>query len=583
MEYTKRQELDILVSELELEASTFRKQWKDNSDYVKPRRARFTLSDVNKGDRRNQRIINSTATIGLRTLVAGMYSGIMSPARPWFRLTTPDPDLAEVGAVKMWLHTVTQRMNSVFLLSNLYSVTPTMFGDLALFGTAPVLIEENFTGKVINCTSFPVGSYLIAQDDEGVVNTFVRKFRMTVYQIVKKFCKRLPNGDYDLSNLTDSTKRAWEIQQKQTWVDVVHVIRPNQEYDENKAHSKYKKFSSCYYEASASKLEQDIWLRESGYDLFPVLCPRWSKTPEDVYGTDCPGTDAIGDIKALQQMERRLAEALEKMIRPPLQAPTSLQNGRGVSSMAADVTFVNNREGRRGIEPIFTVDPKVAEIKDAIRSIEDRINDVLFKPLFLMISQTVNRQVTAREIDERAEEKLTALGPVLKQVDQDFLNRLIDLAFHFMVQQSQDASGNFIEGALIPPPPDQLAGLNLKIEYISPMAQAQKLVGVSGLERTARFINEMREVFPEMRNKIDPYHMVDEYADSTGLPPRVVRTEDQVAQIEQQQAQARQQQAQAEAIQQGAGAAKNLSQADLSGNNALSKLLEQARSGHLAS
>jgi len=102
-QYTKRQELEILRSQLFNERASFTPHWRDLSDFVQPRRSRFYTSDVNKGDRRNQKIIDSTATMALRTLRSGMMSGVTSPARPWFRLTTPDPDLAEFGSVKMWL------------------------------------------------------------------------------------------------------------------------------------------------------------------------------------------------------------------------------------------------------------------------------------------------------------------------------------------------------------------------------------------------------------------------------------------------------------------------------------------------
>jgi hypothetical protein len=74
---------------------------------------------------------------------------------------------------------------------------------------------------VIRCTSFPVGSYYIANDSKGRVRVFAREFGMTVRQIVERFGK---NGE-DLSNLSTPVKTAWEQGTLDVWFDVVHVIR----------------------------------------------------------------------------------------------------------------------------------------------------------------------------------------------------------------------------------------------------------------------------------------------------------------------------------------------------------------------
>src|SRR4051812_14568374 len=115
--------------------STFKPFWQEAADYILPRRQRFLVTDSNKGDRRNQKIVDATATKSLRTLKSGMMSGITSAARPWFRLTTPDPDLAEFKPVKEWLHSVQRRMETVHNRSNIYNSFPILYGDMATFAT----------------------------------------------------------------------------------------------------------------------------------------------------------------------------------------------------------------------------------------------------------------------------------------------------------------------------------------------------------------------------------------------------------------------------------------------------------------
>jgi hypothetical protein len=570
MAESKRRRYEILRSQLESERSSFISHWRDLGDYILPRRPRFFTTDVNRGDRRNQKIIDSTATLAARTLQSGMMGGVTSPARPWFRLTTPDPGLSEYASVKDWLHTVTQRMIYTLLKSNIYNVLPITYADLGVFGTAAMSIEEDME-NVIHCHSFPVGSYTIGKDARGAINVFHRDFRMTVRQVVERFSKRKPNGDIDWSNISDYVRNQWETDQTEAWVEICHIIEPNPEYDPNKLHSKYKKFSSCYYErgstnASSSNYltdsDPDRLLSEKGYDLFPILVPRWGVTGEDVYGTSCPGMDGLGDIKQLQLGEKRGAEAIEKKIRPPMVAPTSMRNTRS-SILPGDVTYTDVREGQQGFRPAHEVNISLVELENKQDQIRRRIQRCFYEDLFLMLATSDRRDFTAREIDERHEEKLLALGPVLEQLNQDLLDPLIDILFDIMNRQG-----------LLPEPPQELQGVPLKVEYLSVMAQAQKYLSLSGIERYAQFAGQVAGMDPNSIDKTDIDQLLDVYGDITSVPPGIIRTDDQVAAIRAQKQKAAQAQATAQMVEQGASAAKNLSQADLSGDNALTAMLQ---------
>ena len=580
MEYfdpkNKWQEYQVIRAQLENERASFLSHWRSLSDWILPRRARFSTSDVNKGDRRNQNIIDSTATLASRTMQSGMMGGLTSPARPWFRLTTPDPDMAEFGSVKAWLDTVSRRMVNVFLKSNLYNVLPTIYGDLGVFGTAAMIVEEDFD-QTIRALPFAIGSYCISNNSRLRVDVFSREFRFTVRQLVEKFGEKDPKtGKPNWDNFSTSVKNLYDTGNYEAWVDVYHLIKPNREYDPRRLEAKYKKYSSCYFEAGSSAgthgysmTEPGKYLRESGYDFFPVLAPRWQVTGEDVYGTDCPGMTALGDIRALQTMQKRKSQAIEKMVNPPMVGPTSLKMHKA-TILPGDITYIDEREGLKGYRPAHEVNFRIGELAQDINETQQRISRAFYEDLFLMISRSDRREITAREIDERREEKLLALGPVLEQLNQDLLDPLIDIAFEIMGRQG-----------LIPEPPEELQGMELKVEYISVMAQAQKLLGISSIERFAGFASQIAQVQPEALDKIDTDQMLDIYGESASVPFGIVRTDEAVGQIRQsrqQQQQAMQQQAM---VQQAATSAKDLSQTSLEGDNALSRIIDQANAGNL--
>lgn len=576
---TKRIELELVRSQLYLERSSWLPHWRDISNLLHPRRFRFTISEANRGERKNNQIIDNTAATSSRTLRSGMVGGITSPARPWFRVGVSDPQLREVESVRDWLHEVTALMQAFLLRSNYYNVKPLVYGDMGDFGTGVYSIEEDFE-NVIHCTSFPVGSYMLGKDAKGRVNTFVRDFRMTISQVVEMFAQRDPDTQKikNWDNFSIFVKNEWDLGNFHSWVDIAHIIKPNRQFDPNRLESKFKKYESTYWERGGNSNAQtntisasdvDKYLRESGFDMFPILAPRWEITGEDVYGTNCPGMISLGDNKQLHWLEKKIQKAIDKMIDPPTQAPTSLK-GQKASILPGDITYVDVPQGQHGITPIHEVQFRVDIAEAKQEQIRSRIKKAFYEDLFLFITQDVrNDRATAFEIQAGAQERLIVLGPVLEQLNQDDLDPTIDILFDIMNRQG-----------LLPEAPEELQGERLKIEYISVMAQAQKSTDLGSIERFTNFVVSLAAVDSTVLHKVDFDQAVDEYGDAIGISPKVIRSDDEVADLREGIAEAQASQQKAAQMEQTAGIAKTLSETDTGGGeNALSGLLDQAGGG----
>lgn len=582
---SKREQIEILRGQLEVERSSFITHWREIADMILPRRSRFQVTDANKGYRVNQKIIDGSGTQAAKTLRAGMMGGVTSPARPWFKLSVGDPDLSESAAVKDYLYKCGEIMLTTMARSNLYQILPPVYGDLGTFATSPLLIEEDFTGKVGRCSSFPVGSYMIAKNDEGVVDTFIYDYRMTVDQLLRKFGEKDSSGHIkNWENFSNSVKSAWDAGLTQQWVDVTYVAMPNENYTGSSPWSWDKKFITCYYERGSGGMaqsgmknptiggyngsnEREKMLRESGVDYFPVLCPRWETTAEDVYGTDCPGMTALGDIKQLQLGERRSLEAIDKKVRPPMIAPTSMR-GRDHAPLPGSTLYTDTREGQQGYRPAFQLDFSIMELEQKQQAVRERINKAYYADLFLMLSNLEQRDRTAYEISERKEEKLLVLGPVLEQLNQDLLDPLIDIWFYFCSKQR-----------ILPPPPPELEGMDLKVEYVSVMAQAQKLVGIATMDRFVQTVGMIAGYDQRALRKIKSDQLVDVYGDILSVNPSVIRSDEEVAAMDEAEAAQQREQQQMMMLQQGAQTAKELAQTPTSGDNALNELMARAQAG----
>jgi len=558
---TLRKTIDSLYASLNAERSTFVSHWRDLADYILPRRVQFQLTDANKGDKRNNKIIDSTATLAARTLRAGMMAGITSPARPWKRLTVPDPSLAEYTPVKRWLHTVNQRMDTVFLRSNLYNVLPYLYGDQSTFGTgAMALLEDDL--EVIRAYSIPVGSYSMALNQRGKVDVFIREVPMTVRQVCSRFLTGDPSLDESWENISLTVRNLYKRGNLDAVIQVNHCIMPNSDYYPGMMTSRYKKYKSVYYEHGSTNMAGDgeKVLSEKGYNRFRILAPRWDVAGSDVYGTACPGMDCLGDIKALQLMQKRRAEAVEKIVRPPMVGPSVLRSAKA-SILPGDITYLDVREGQMQFKPVYAVDPRINELLQDISSHQERIKRSYFEDLFLMMLMSDRREITAAEVAERSEEKLLMLGPTLERENDELLDPLIDITFDDMVSHG-----------MVPDAPPELEGVPLKVEYISIMAQAQKMVGAGGLERFSAYVGGVAKADPNALDKINTDAAINDYGDMLGVNPNIIRSDEEANSIREARAKEQQRAAKLAMIDQAAGAAQKLSQADTGGDNALSRI-----------
>lgn len=534
------------ISGMKQEYQSFEAHHRDLAEYILPRLGRWMLSDTNQGGKKNGKINDNTAKIALRVLSAGMMAGLTSPARPWFTLAVPNPELDASKPVKLWLDTVQKRMNTIFARSNLYDSLPKVYSELGLFGQAPIAVFQDDEAGIWTET-FTCGEYWIANDDKGRVNTFARSYRRTVSQVVSRF------GEENCSTIVQNLYKNGSYD---SWVDLYHIIEPNVGRDVTKDDNINKPFRELYFEQSCNTKV----LKASGYDEFPVFCPRWDLNGGDVYASSCPAMDALGDTKQLQLHEKRSSEAVEKQVRPSMVADPSMKN-KHKSLMPGGVTYSTFINGNPGFKEAYTVNARINDLEGKSKQIRERINSAFFADLFLMLSNSDRRQITAREVEERHEEKLLMLGPVLQRLNNDLLDPLIDRTFNIMWR-----------AGLIPEPPQEIQGMGVKIEYISVLHQAQRSVGIESLDRFMAFSGNVMTLNPDSRHKFNFDGSIDQYGDMLGIAPTVIYSDDEAAASRKKEAEAIQQAQAMEKAQMGASIAKDLAQTEGKENSALQQI-----------
>jgi len=544
-----RDKLYTRWGQLKTERATWYPHWKELSDYLLPRSGRFFIQDRDRGQRRHNSIYDNTGTRALRILGAGMMSGATSPARPWFRLTISDPDMAQYGPVKQWLADVTNLMLAIFQKSNTYRSLHSIYEELGCFGTGASIVMPDFQ-NVIHHQTLTCGEYAIATDFKGQVNTLYREFQIPVHAMVQEF-------GYD--NCSKSVQNMWDRGTLDTWVTIVHCIEPrsDRERDMRKKDAKNMPWRSVYFETGG---QPNVYLRESGFKEFPALAPRWAVAGGDIYGNS-PGMEALGDVKQLQHEQLRKAQGIDFKTMPPLQVPTSMKN-RDVDRMPGGISYYDATTQGGGIRSAFEVNLDLSHLLMDIQDVRERIKGSFYADLFLMLANNTNQSMTATEVAERHEEKLLMLGPVLERLHNELLDPMIEMTFSRM-----------LEAGIVPPPPEELQGVDISVEFVSMLAQAQRAIATNGIDRFVGNLGAVAGFKPDVLDKFNSDEWADAYSDMLGVDPKLIIPNDKVALIRQERAKAQAAAAQAQAMQQGAQTARDLSQADTSGQNGLTDVM----------
>jgi hypothetical protein len=563
--YSQRQRKLARHNALKNERETWITRWKTITEFLLPFSGRFFVGDRNKGDKVFNSILDETGTRAHGILAAGLMAGMTSPARPWFRLAIPDKDMMEADPIKRWLDDVAGLMRDIFAQSNTYRMLHSVYEELGAFATSVNVIESNYE-KVIWHTPLTAGEFCIATDDYGRVNTLTREYEMTVAQLVSKFGRqRTKSGSIDWSVFSPGVKNAWDNGHSfDQWRPVVHVIEPRdfEEREYGKRDAKNMPWASHYYELGTDS--DNKCLRESGYRELPLMAPRWHTRGGDIYGHG-PSMNALGSIKQLQHQQLRKGQAIDYKTRPPLALPGEMK-GKEVNTLPGGTSYITGATTGKGFE-LFKVDLELQPLLLDIQDVRQRISESFYADLFLMISNDQRRMpATAREITERHEEKLLMLGPVLERLHDELLSPLIDVTFAKMV-----------EAGILPPAPPELEGLDLQVQFVSVLAQAQKAVGLQSFDRLIATIGAIGQQSGDMSvwDKLDKDQLVDKYADMLAVDPDIIVADEKIAIIRQDRAKAQQAAQVAEQAPAMAGAARDLAQVPTDEQNMATDMINQ--------
>lgn len=527
---SKAKEIIQIVDHLKTDRSMWESYWQDIAKYTLPMKSYITRVRT-PGIKLDTDVYDSTAITANNMLAAGLHGHLTNPAEKWFTLRMADDELMKDDDVREWLDACQAKMLSVINASNFYQQVHESYLDLGAFGTDTLYCEED-TKTVVRFYCRPVDEIYIVENEREIVEEVYRVFDFTARQAVGRF-----GLDKVSKVIQDAYKRKPEDK-----FSFIHAVTPRYIRNPGKKDSTNMPYSSIYIEYKVKKI-----VAEGGFEEFPFFVTRFSKASGEKYGYS-PAMNVYPDVKMLNKIAYTIIRAAEKIVDPPLIMPHEgfllpLRTKPGGLNYKLPSANADDK-----IEPLVTNGniPVGFEMQDRLRQM---IQQAFFVDLFLMMNE--NKQMTATEVAQRAEEKLILLGPVLGRLMTEKLDPIVERVFNIMARKG-----------MFPPAPRQIQDGKMVVKYTSRLARAQKLAEANSLNAFFASIGGLIQVKPEIADKIDTDNMVDRYADIYDVPGVIIVDNETVAGIRQQRAEQQQQAMQLEAANSIANTIKTGTEAD---------------------
>lgn len=522
--------------------STFEMHWREVAERVRPTQNLFQQQERTPGDKRNERVFDSTAPLALPKFAAAVISMTMPATQKYQALTLDDETLEEDAEVARYLEGMRDIIFKVRYSprAEFQSQTGEVMLDVGAFGTSPLFIDDD-VGNSIQYKSFPVAECFFAEDARGRIDTNHRRFQWTAHQAASKFgVKQLPEKIRQAYQHEPHGPRFWFL----------HCVKPNPERNMRAKDYRGMPFWSCYI----AQEERQI-IDEGGFRVFPYAVTRYETAPREVYGRS-PAMAVLASIKSLNEMKKTKLRAAHLAVSPPIM----LSDDGSLQAFNLRPSALNfgalDEQGRPRAMP-FNNQAKIEIAREEMQDEREAINDAFFVTLFRILVE--EPKITATEAMLRAQEKGQLLGPPMGRVQSGLLGptteREIDVLHHSGVFERK-----------LGPMPDKLRehfymGGEYHVRYEAPLNLAQRAGAGVGIMQTIQAIAPLAQITPEIMLIIDPIKAARELAQINGVPQKVLRSDDEIEALKAEQAQAKQAEQLLAAAPVAAGAAKDMAAA----------------------
>lgn len=513
--------------------------WMDCGKWAAPHRIKWMEGmGMLEGFRNNAHIVDNTHTLALRASVAGFLEGNTSASRPWFRFATSNEEINDRPEVHQWLARYTNRCMEVLASCNYYDAAGQFYYDFHVFNTSAHYIQEAKDRRFYH-TLIP-GSYFLINNGYNEAVVMVMERSLTVKAIVDMYGIKGPDGSFDWSNISYSIRKMYEQGNYTTQWTIVQVMVENDQFDPSKKQIGWnQKWLSVTYELGgtggqnyaystefsdllADTKERQKWLYAKPSMRKPFVAGKSDSGANYEYGETGPTLMALGTIKSLNKKAIAGDQALEHMLRPPLQGPANLRKSyittASNSFVPVDPTSFAQGKGQ-ALRSIFDINPALPLLTNNVEDLRGQVNKLYYADYLMYLTQNPKTR-TAEETSEVVQEQKTMIGPMLQALNTTYNVPIVENLAHFVLFDDPYMK-QF-------PAPAALQGQFLRPEFISVFAQAQRAADMPAINQYMEMIEKVGQLQPSIFDKANLDKLADLYEDRLFLPPGLNRPQSEV-------------------------------------------------------
>jgi len=547
---SEREQLERQLAALKTERHPFELNWRAILRQFQPYAVDLSLSEYSsEGQRKDRFVLNNHPIRARRTLCAGLMASATSPVQRWHQLTTADTELAERQSVRSYFFRVQEIIDATLHRSNLYNVLAA--GVYPFHSTIGIscMLEEERPGFPPHFEAVAPGKFWISRNKDGVTDTLFREFEMRAIDLVGRF------GEKQCSTkVRDAVRRGNNFHK----FPVRYAVLPNNEYNANKpAVGDNMPFRSFWWERGSG----DSFLKRGGYHEFPAMTARWIEAGNTAYAYG-PGWDALGDCKMLQHHEHALLRLIDNIKDPAMIGTDNLADG---GLVPGTTTFMPRGE-EAFLKPVYEPNPQAIKfLVEHIQRVEYRISDTLYANLWRLLIEDTRSNKTATEVEFAKQEAMLLLGPSLSGLGGELMRPLI-LRTYYILNRND----------MLPIPPPEIQGADLKVEFISPLHAMQRASGLSPVRLFMSEIARISQLRPDVIDMINARNIVGDLQRMTGVSPDSILSVEELQKLQAERKQEQEIAQTPEAFSQVARGVRSLGQTNPENLQQMTQMLSQA-------
>lgn len=466
--------------------------WQTTFDYMAPERAVFFRPPSERSfSTIGEYVFDSTAIDAVERLTNLIISGLVPPWQKWFRLipgvSVQDP--REKEQLREFLAYAEELTHAALAESNFYQEMQPLLIDRIVGGSAVLKFIPEDRG--IQFKALPLAECAFEEDHAGRVVTIARKYKLCFRNIMRAWPEALP-VEWIEQNENDPETSKHEIQEICTL-----------DADNNWQH--------------LIRLKERKIVLEGEVHTHPRLFgTRWTKIPGSPYGRG-PGLRALADVRALNKLkELSLQNAALAVSGIYTVVDDGVINPWTVSlDPGTFIPVASNSPNERSIDVL----PTASNFDVSMWSMDDlrsSIQQVFVADQFGPLDKTPR---SATEVSERTRIVAQELGATISRLQHELLVPVLRAVFADLGKRD------------MLPQDIQLDKATVDVEFTSRLAQAQMAMEEQNLIEFVQVVMQMGQVDPQAGLLVDTHAALRKWAEIRGIPPEVLRKEQEIQQI----------------------------------------------------